>query len=529
MMNKTISIITLSDSRNGSPYSTYEVYGNNTLAVSTRDDMAYTPEIFSALILRNHLIPAMSYVCLLLLIGIPGNALVCYVYQQKWRKRRKTSTLFILALSWFDLINTLVSLPFEIALMKNFLNFDHPFLCKFSRYITFFMNASSSVVLLGIAVDRFIGIWCSVRTKPFGISRAKGTILLALFIALITCWPALVLFGSQTVMVSGIETKTCGIDNKFMGETLRKYPLIYGMYLMGSNVIVDSVFIIIYSLIGSKIYRRRRFGSSTQTVRAPTSFIFNKKRPSVYSCTSSTFYDEETTSLTSASRNKINFVARLVKEDGMNGSDTTLQRYGSLRRSFKSRCKFPSTHSVPEDEIVNVKLNETNNEKQKFLDVARPIRSASLPNCNMIVHKDKSNGSTKIRTWNFRSLPRTVSNVSHASSTENNAIGRYGRTYHTGKTTFMLFLVTLAYILTFVPYCIIYILRISNDNYYGTLSDVEKNFYQLFLRSYLLSSAINPIIYSFLNTRFRRECFSIIKNIICLVRIRCDRSKSQNK
>ena len=496
-------------------------------------DDEFVRNLISADILRNHLIPSLIYVCLLCIIGIPGNTLVCYVYHQKWRKRKKTSTLFILALSWFDLINNLFTLPFEITLLINLKSFDHPFVCRISRYITFFFNASSSVVLMGIAIDRFIGIWCSFRTKPFGIARAKGTIILALFLSLVTTWPTLVMYGTM----SGIEyyngrliiTKTCSVDDRFLTPDKLRYPFIYGMYLLGSNIIMDTIFIVIYTLIGSKICRRRRFGGGSQTTnRVPTSFVFNKKRPSVYSYTSSTGFDEETTSLTSVSRNKINFTARLVREDSLNISDPNVLRYGSLRHSFKARFKFPSTYSVPEEDISNVNPIEQNEEKQNFLSVERPIRSTSLPNCNAINQKDKTSSQSS-KTWNFRRLPRTISNMSHASSNDNNVMGRYGRTFHTGKTTFMLFLVTLAYILTFVPYCIINIMNKTNRTFYSTRTDVEKNFNQLFFRSYLLSSAINPLIYSFLNRRFRQECSNIIRNIVCALKKRCRKSVDQWK
>ena len=72
-----------------------------------------------------------------------------------------------------------------------------------------------------------------------------------------------------------------------------------------------------------------------------------------------------------------------------------------------------------------------------------------------------------------------------------------------GKSTLMLFLITLAYIISFLPYYTLAIIRQSNDKFSTQLSDARYMIYHMFLRSYQLSSAINPVIYSFCNAQFR--------------------------
>ena len=48
-------------------------------------------------VFQSTLIPSFIYTWILLLIGIPGNALVCYVYQFKIRNKQFSSNIFILA------------------------------------------------------------------------------------------------------------------------------------------------------------------------------------------------------------------------------------------------------------------------------------------------------------------------------------------------------------------------------------------------------------------------------------------------
>ncbi|KAK3088420.1 hypothetical protein FSP39_018990 [Pinctada imbricata] len=81
------------------------------------------------------------------------------------------------------------------------------------------------------------------------------------------------------------------------------------------------------------------------------------------------------------------------------------------------------------------------------------------------------------------------------------------------KTTFMLFLVTLVFMLSFVPYCIIVKVRYLNPTYYRNSTITGKAFSHFFLRTYFLSSAMNPVIYSFLSERFRKECTYILSKL----------------
>lgn len=83
------------------------------------------------------------------------------------------------------------------------------------------------------------------------------------------------------------------------------------------------------------------------------------------------------------------------------------------------------------------------------------------------------------------------------------------------RLTVMLSVVTFAYVLTFLPFVIIAIHRTLHPLFYSSLSHNAKMAYQVFLRSYLLNCCINPIIYSFLNTEFRKQCATMFKQGLC--------------
>ncbi|XP_046377418.2 G-protein coupled receptor 84-like [Haliotis rufescens] len=75
-----------------------------------------------------------------------------------------------------------------------------------------------------------------------------------------------------------------------------------------------------------------------------------------------------------------------------------------------------------------------------------------------------------------------------------------------GKTTVMLFAITMVYILSFLPFLIIGIIRLRiGAKFYPNLSGPEEVAVNLFLRSYLVNNCANPVVYGLCNSQFRKE------------------------
>ena len=78
------------------------------------------------------------------------------------------------------------------------------------------------------------------------------------------------------------------------------------------------------------------------------------------------------------------------------------------------------------------------------------------------------------------------------------------------KTALMLFLATMTYIISFLPFLGIAIHRSLYPDTKRDMSLGSEMVYQIFFRSYLLNSALDPIIYSFCNDQFRSECKKLL-------------------
>lgn len=136
-----------------------------------------------------------------------------------------------------------------------------------------------------------------------------------------------------------------------------------------------------------------------------------------------------------------------------------------------------------------------------------PIQNGSEKDCdkNSVSFRDSEEGSQKTVTPSFRRLSRRVSGTNLTASRDN---------------TVTMAMVTVAFMVSFLPYLIIVTLRYIDNHFYFDLSKSKKIAYHVFLRQYFLNSVINPLIYSFSNKKFRLTVMKTFKQLVG----RCSRS-----
>lgn len=238
-----------------------------------------TIEVYNECTFKSNLVPSFVYILVLLIIGIPGNILVCYIYgtkQQHYDRNRRSSLhkqykwksfdIFITAIASFDLLSCTIAMPIELAILRNFLMFDHAWLCKLSRYVSFFNTVSTSFVLLGLAIDRYRGIRLN---KHWTTSVAIRIVIVSVVIGFLLALPIPILYGTFTRnLPSAMEqAKICLIENRYLDSP---FSLILTIFLFSCHVLFDIIFCLLYGLIGKKlIIHERKFST---TLRENNSF-----------------------------------------------------------------------------------------------------------------------------------------------------------------------------------------------------------------------------------------------------------------
>lgn len=398
------------------------VNDSKTITANASQSFSLTLEILSNKQLLIYL-PSIIYTCILLVIGIPGNATVFYIYFTRWK--RSSTRVFIIALAIFDLVNCLLTFPFELATMLNPFTYDNGIACKVFRFATYTCNAGGALLLIAIAIDRYQRI-CKPLDKPMDPRTAKLASIVILVTSVITCCPSLIIYGTQTRNITpSIQLKFCLIEDQY---STTEYPLAYLLVQCGCTVVIFTVLIVIYSTIGTQVCRRWKFRTTS------------------------------------------------IKSIG-DGEDGVVHE--------ESHCE----DGKYEDSVWK--------DDEKSSDVSKVARKPML-------------GAVRLT---FMSTSSTLLKAKKKALDI--------RTIRIGKTTIMLFVVTVAYILCFSPFLGLASHRSVYPERWKNLSQGGETAYHFFLRSYPANCAINPIIYSFFNGIFREECVKFYRKLLFKKRRLC--------
>ncbi|XP_062572473.1 neuromedin-U receptor 2-like [Saccostrea cucullata] len=85
-------------------------------------------------------------------------------------------------------------------------------------------------------------------------------------------------------------------------------------------------------------------------------------------------------------------------------------------------------------------------------------------------------------------------------------------TIKTFRTTVICIAITVAFIVSYLPFLVVRVTRNIKKDFEKTLSSSTEVVYKFCLKSYFINDAINPVIYSFLNAAFRQE---VVRRFIC--------------
>ena len=115
-------------------------------------------------------------------IGFIGNTIVIVVYATK--HDRLTSTVFILALAMVDSFACVCLMPLTMYIESVEWRIQSEFLCKFYYVINNSFVPFSSLLISGIAFDRYFAI-CHPFSKIITVARAKQIIVIMLTLVLL--------------------------------------------------------------------------------------------------------------------------------------------------------------------------------------------------------------------------------------------------------------------------------------------------------------------------------------------------------
>ncbi|XP_062616152.1 orexin/Hypocretin receptor type 1-like [Saccostrea cucullata] len=205
------------------------------------------------------LLPVAVIMSVLMILGIMGNLAVCYIYLFRWKK--KTVKYFVGFLAAYDLLTSVICMPIEIAMLQHPITLDDPHLCRFQRFTRSVTSLGAGLMLVVIAVDRYMKI-CRLARSQIQIPLAKKLCSSTAVVALLFSWPCLIIFGQSNKMKSPIAETSCPLNREYSDTP---YPALYYGMVAVLFLIISLCLLIFYSLVLNKLCRYSATGIGNKT------------------------------------------------------------------------------------------------------------------------------------------------------------------------------------------------------------------------------------------------------------------------
>lgn len=332
-------------------------------------------------------IPAIVFLCILIVVGIIGNLFVLCVY---CRYPPSFFRVFILWLAAIDLIASCIGTPLLVVSMLVPYMFPSAQMCQSFRFVHEFLVVSSVFIFLFISIERHRAI-CTVERVGMNNRRVHIMCCLSCCIGLVVAIPAIFVYGDSTVDtgINNITGSECFIDDTFGDDFLPKSYFIAQLVLWLFSFFV---MLILYIRIGRRLQWHMKFTRSM-------SFRHQKHRPK----------------------------SRLTHLDG-SAADMSL-------------------------------------ESQEKLNVTQTGETTKVDRCAR-------------------------------------------------EITEMLFIVTVVFVISFLPHLVLIVLNSLNPNFSKDMNPAGVIVYNLFLRSFVVNNAANPVIFLKCQLDFRKDCMKLLKSIL---------------
>ena len=92
------------------------------------------------------------------------------------------------------------------------------------------------------------------------------------------------------------------------------------------------------------------------------------------------------------------------------------------------------------------------------------------------------------------------------------------KTARVRNATLGMFLISLAFILTYLPLILLLLIRTVIQDFEAGLNELERAVYKFFLRSYFLNCSINPFIYGLSDSKFKQYCKDVFSKLCCTLK-----------
>nr|KAI8748129.1 neurotensin receptor type 1-like [Biomphalaria glabrata] len=408
-------------------------------------------------------IPTFVYLGLLAMVGIPGNSLVIIVYLTKMTM--KPLSIFIINMAVIDLITCLVILPGILYFLLHMWDFNDPPTCQFFFALITLLVMSLALMLVSIAIIRYMKM-CHPFKKQVTLRQTKFICSINVFLATVVSIPHGILQGkhSRQTQNPNIVGYSCKVDDSYVGTI---WPTLNSAFLFLFFLVASFIVTFCYVRIGCVIRRHGKNVNQMNYLSATTKISKNaEKQHKDVKVTDLRIITHKQNCSTFGIENESESVVEPVTFSDIIDINTETMSSNSTNTNVENYNveKSISTDSPGRDDFSD------NNDLDDFIIKQRftPSYSKHVPVINK--HRKQLN-----------------------------------------RTHLMMLTVTLVFFLGFLSFLGLNVLLAVSPETVASLKGWSLAMYQLFLESYLVNCAANPIIYSLMDQKFKDISIKMFK------------------
>lgn len=233
----------------------------------------YTLDDVNSVVMKRN-IPGIVFLGICIVLGLIGNGHVLFVFS----KRKYTSNyiqdrihanyrIFVLWLSILSVVQCAVVSPLLIVYLLYPVTYPSNVLCKFFRFIIYFIPETMSLTLVAIAVDRYLVI-CRTFENKLTSRHSRLMCTATVIVSLILTWPAPIVFGNGKTEtgIPGLTGLRCYLED----ESIVKIQQYYQTLLVLIFFIVMLVLFILYSKVSADYKKLLRFRRTSRRYSTST-------------------------------------------------------------------------------------------------------------------------------------------------------------------------------------------------------------------------------------------------------------------
>ncbi|XP_070209696.1 orexin receptor type 2-like [Littorina saxatilis] len=224
------------------------------------------------------LAPGITYLSVLVVLGLVGNTLVFVVYYRRYKP--SVSRVYILAMAACDFLNNVLVIPMHIVGVNFYVTFYATWCCRVIHIGSVAFLLFTMAILVAVAVDRRKVICTDRSHAQLSVRGAYKAVVISALLSLLWACPYAELAGDHIITFphSNITGVGCAIADKYQHTA---FAMVYNAVLALVYIVCVTIMVVSYARIARYLWQHQATTTTLSLQSRRTFPISNPSRASV--------------------------------------------------------------------------------------------------------------------------------------------------------------------------------------------------------------------------------------------------------